>query len=81
MKAEASLARKTAAPTRSLGSPSLLKGVFSIPHCCREGSDHTFRVRSVRMNPGAMELTLIPFGPHSAANDRVMPTIPNLLIA
>src|SRR5688572_31095253 len=45
--AEASDARKIAAPTMSAGTPMRLRGVFEIPHSCILGCDQSFLVKSV----------------------------------
>src|SRR5260221_13965332 len=81
MNAEASEARKIAAPTRSSETPSRRSGVLVIAQSFMTGWAHNLVVRSVRMKPGAIAFTRIPLGPHSAARERVICCSPDLLTA
>src|SRR4051812_29891117 len=69
-KVEASLARNTAAPAISWGSPMRCKGVWAVTAFRVSGFSHKALAKSVRMRPGAMQLTRTWCGPNSAARMR-----------
>src|SRR6185437_2656761 len=70
MKLPSRAASSTAAPAISSGSPRRPSGVSTMRALARASSSQRARAKSVLMRPGAMQLTRILCGPHSAARPR-----------